>query len=223
MPMFLKKPPVDTCLEPPGWYGKLPTLGDFASRRLAVGFIEPWDDWLTHGIAAWRAEAPDGWLDEYLCGPTWQFILMPGVVPGAPGRSAWAGVLMPSIDRVGRHFPLTVAQPLDLPSDDRDTETLLRWLRSLEDLAVDALHDDWSVEQLESALNALGRWQANPLSHLAAPPPGADLDLSAHAPGSSLWMVAGSDGRTRLFTAPGLPAGPAFRKLLAGRPDAAAA
>ena len=223
MAMYLQKSIVETSLELPGWYGKLPTLGDFASRRLAVGFIETWDDWLAHGMAAWRAGAPGEWLDEYLAGPTWKFVLMPGVLPGPPGATAWAGVLMPSIDRVGRHFPFTVAQPLPtLPDDGHDTETLLRWLHGLEDLAVDALHDDWSVEQLEAALKAIGRWSAGPASHDNADAPGAGIDLSTQARGRSLWLVAGADGRTELFAEAGLPAGPAFRRLLAGRPQARA-
>ena len=27
-----------------GWYGKLPTLGDFASRRLDNDFVDIWDN-----------------------------------------------------------------------------------------------------------------------------------------------------------------------------------
>ena len=65
-----------------GWYGKLPSLGDFASRRLAPAFVEPWDDWLARGLAAWREQAPDGWLEGYLASPSWRFVLMPGVLAG---------------------------------------------------------------------------------------------------------------------------------------------
>ena len=38
----------------PGWYGKLPSLGDFASRRLGADFIPPWDAWLQEVIHATR-------------------------------------------------------------------------------------------------------------------------------------------------------------------------
>ena len=27
----------------PGWYGKIPSLGDFASRRLPQSFVAAWD------------------------------------------------------------------------------------------------------------------------------------------------------------------------------------
>ena len=42
----------------PGWHGKLPTLGDFASRRLEAPFIEAWDGWLAAGMLALARGAP---------------------------------------------------------------------------------------------------------------------------------------------------------------------
>ena len=207
----------ETGLDAVGWYGKLPALGDFASRRLAGEFIDAWDDWLARGIAAWREAAPDGWLDEYLAGPSWRFVLMPGVLPGRCGRMAWVGVLMPSVDRVGRYFPLTLAQPVSpLPADGATTEVLLRWLQRLDDAAVDALQDDWNIDQLDAALARCGRWPPAELPDDAAT---AGIDLQAHADGATLWLGPDADGRTRLHTARGLPGGKAFRALLAGAPD----
>ena len=46
----------------PGWYGKLPSLGDFASRRLEADFIEPWDLWLGEAMQAQRDSMGDAWL-----------------------------------------------------------------------------------------------------------------------------------------------------------------
>jgi type VI secretion system protein ImpM len=145
----------------PGWYGKLPTLGDFASRRLDGEFIEPWDRWLGEGLAAQREQLGAGWLDAYLGSPVWRFLLMPGVLPGPGSAGVLAGVLMPSVDKVGRYFPLTLVTRLaGLPRTAVAIESLLGWLHRLEDVAVDALQDDWSIEQLDAALEAL-------------PPPGA--------------------------------------------------
>ena len=146
-----------------GWYGKLPSLGDFASRRLPPAFVEPWDDWLARGLAAWREQSPDGWLDGYLASPSWRFVLMPGVLAGAApaGATAWAGVLMPSVDRVGRYFPLTLVRALPaLPADAAQADDLLVWLQRLDDVALDALHDDWPVERLDTELAQLGGWTA---------------------------------------------------------------
>ena len=91
-----------------GWYGKLPCLGDFASRRLDAEFITPWDAWLQRCIATSRQQLGEQWLDIYLTSPMWRFILAPGIC----GERACAGVLLPSVDKVGRYFPLTFALPL---------------------------------------------------------------------------------------------------------------
>lgn len=141
---------------PLGWHGKLPSLGDFASRRLGSDFIEPWDGWLAAGLLALREARPDAWLADYLASPSWCFLLMPGVLPGAAGRQAWAGVLMPSVDKVGRYFPLTLAKALGQgPASTQQMQALWFWLSRVDELARDALHDDWSVERLEQELAAM--------------------------------------------------------------------
>jgi type VI secretion system protein ImpM len=89
-----------------GWYGKLPGLGDFAMRRLPPGFVEQWDQWLQRGLHDMhhaRRSSDDGAL-----APVRRFWLGAGVVD----TLAWGGLLMPSTDRAGRRFPLTVAQPM---------------------------------------------------------------------------------------------------------------
>lgn len=221
-----------------GWYGKLPSLGDFASRRLAPAFIEAWDDWLASGLADWREREPATWLDQYLAGPSWRFVLMPDVLPGE--RRVWAGVLMPSVDKVGRYFPLTLAQPLpDLPCAVTQDRALLDWLQRLDDLAVDSLHDDWSVEQLESALQRLGPWQQEPVpphEMTTRPVPGqldpstlefrTDADvltllggvarehLLSELQGRAMWLRSDDQGRPVLRITAGLPRAVEFSALL---------
>src|ERR1051326_5604040 len=94
-----------------GFYGKLPSQGDFLTRRLPREFVAPWDAWLQQGIAASRALLESDWEESYRSAPVWRFLLAPGVC----GDAAWAGLLQPSMDRVGRYFPLTIAAKL--PSD----------------------------------------------------------------------------------------------------------
>jgi len=91
----------------PGFYGKLPSRGDFVTRRVAADFVRVWDDWLQSGIAASRAALGDTWLEIYLTSPIWRFALAPGIC-GADGH---VGVVIPSVDRVGRYFPLAAAAP----------------------------------------------------------------------------------------------------------------
>ena len=83
----------------PGWYGKLPGLGDFAARRLDKAMVGVWDGWLQDGLQALRQQP--GWLDAYLQSPVWCFALGAGVL----GPQRWLGVMMPSVDAVGRYFP----------------------------------------------------------------------------------------------------------------------
>ena len=134
-----------------GWHGKLPTLGDFATRRLDASFVEPWDAWLSEGIATLRTQ--EKWLDAYLASPSWRFLLMPGVI----GETAWVGVLMPSVDRVGRYYPLTLAHPLAaLPRRADDVDTVWTWLLRIDEAAVDALQEDWDIDALEAELRRIG-------------------------------------------------------------------
>lgn len=94
----------------PGFYGKFPELGDFVNRRLPRAFLDSWDEWLQGAIATSREQLGEAWLDRYLNAPIWSFILSGGLC----GEMPWAGVFMPSVDRVGRYFPLTIAASLPL-------------------------------------------------------------------------------------------------------------
>ena len=211
-------------LDSVGWFGKLPSLGDFASRRLSSHFIEHWDAWLSSGLAAWQASAPDHWLDHYLGGPSWRFVAMASTLPGPCASTAWAGVLVPSVDRVGRYFPLTLAQPLaQLPLDTAQANALLGWLHRLDDLAVDALHDDWNIDQLEAALAREGAappQTADADSTLACALPGlANPTLHTRLQGYVLWITANAEpGPPRLRLDRGLPTGEDFNTLICGAP-----
>lgn len=152
-----------------GWYGKMPCLGDFASRRLPSEFIAAWDPWLQRSIAASRQQLGESWLDLFLRSPMWRFALAPGVC----GEQAWAGLLLPSVDKVGRYFPLTLALPLEASHADMTTIlTAQAWYAELEKIGLSALDVQFSPEQLEAAL------AENPFpSNGSAPVPTAVRDM----------------------------------------------
>lgn len=134
-----------------GWYGKIPNLGDFASRRLPSRFIVPWDDWLQRALAGSRAVLGDNWLNLYLTSPLWRFLLTPGVC----GNAGWAGVLMPSVDRVGRYFPLSIAVELPLlPARESQFAALSAWFDGMERAALASLDLQHTAEDLDRALEA---------------------------------------------------------------------
>jgi type VI secretion system protein ImpM len=170
----------------------LPSLGDFATRRLDADFVAAWDAWLSQGLAALRLEPT--WLDDYLASPSWRFLLMPGVLPGALAATAWAGVLMPSVDRVGRYYPLTLATPLAaLPADAAGVEALWLWLLKLDEAAADALHEDWTIDTLEAELARIGLAEpAAPAARMVLPDatqPAQPLPLQGHRHAGSLLMA----------------------------------
>jgi type VI secretion system protein ImpM len=149
----------------PGWYGKLPSLGDFASRRLPAEFIRTWDEWLQEVLRATRARLGEGWLDRYLTMPIWRFMLLPGLVE----KSGWTGVLMPSVDRVGRQFPLTLA--VALSSDAGAAHAVFEsadWFADLEDAALGVLDPTRAPDDLEMAL----------ANRAFTPPPAEEFDGS---------------------------------------------
>jgi type VI secretion system protein ImpM len=121
---------------PTGLFGKVPDLGDFVTRRLPAEFVTPWDRWLEEGIAESRARLGAIWEERYQNAPAWRFILSPGTC----GDGAWGGILQPSVDRVGRYFPLTLAA--GLPPDIDVLETLIAangWYDRLEHVAAASL------------------------------------------------------------------------------------
>ena len=134
----------------PGWYGKLPGVGDFISRRLPEEFVRPWDAWLQDVVVTTRTSLGPGWIGRYLTMPIWRFVLVSGLV----AQTGWAGVLMPSVDRVGRRFPLTIA--VALPSDAAMAHAVFEsgdWYGDLEDAALGMLDPSRGADELERALS----------------------------------------------------------------------
>ena len=90
------------------WFGKLPSAGDFVSRRMDYAVQQFWDKWCAAGVEALKAGSSVTGLDVWGATPKWAFVLpvQPDVGTGQ------LGVLAPSCDRVGRIFPFVVAVPL---------------------------------------------------------------------------------------------------------------
>lgn len=132
-----------------GLYGKLPCAGDFVTRSLPTAFVAPWDDWLQRSLVASRAKLGSRWTDLYLESPLWRFAMQSQVC----GTQAWAGVLMPSVDRAGRYFPLTLAAPIAPGASTLLTVTAAEhWFAELERLALWALEPEATLDAVEAHL-----------------------------------------------------------------------
>lgn len=135
-----------------GIYGKLPAYGDFIIRNLKPAFVNQWDEWLQRYIAVSREQIGEGWLDVYLTSPIWRFVMSPGVIDS----NVYAGVMMPSVDRVGRYFPISVintfssqVNPIDIVAQEQ------QWFQNMEDLCLSALNGEIDADELVDKIAAL--------------------------------------------------------------------
>ena len=125
-----------------GFSGKIPARGDFVHAGLPRDFIDPWHDWQSVVIAGSRKLMGDDWLNAFLEAPVWRFVLPPGWC-GARGA---VGLILPSVDKVGRYFPLSFAA---LPATGTPRpEDWAGWLDAVEDLGRLALDEDALPERL---------------------------------------------------------------------------
>jgi len=133
-----------------GFFGKLPAHGDFIYRDLPSHFIEVWDEWLQLFISSTQEQLGQDWLDIYLTSPIWRFALSEGVVDESP----WMGIVLPSVDRVGRYFPFSIVTRLPPDSNPvMDISQQADWLDNAEQVALKALHGEFDLEEITEAVN----------------------------------------------------------------------
>jgi type VI secretion system protein ImpM len=131
-----------------GFDGKLPSRGDFIGRGLPKSFLTPWQAWIDASLTASRRLLGETWLPAWMEAPIWRFALP----ANACGPDAVLGLTLPSVDRAGRHYPLTVAVVFEgVPFAPVDTG----WLDAVEALALDALALDHPPEALMDSLSAV--------------------------------------------------------------------
>ncbi len=137
----------------PGFFGKLPARGDFVGRRLDQAFRTEFDGWLQRAIATSKRQLGTAWLPAYLNTPIWRFVLGPGLCGAAPTL----GVLMPSVDRVGRYFPLVIAAQLPgCLSPGTMFHSARTWFDAAEQLILRSLDDDFDFDSFDADVVAMG-------------------------------------------------------------------
>lgn len=134
-----------------GLYGKLPAKRDFVAVAAPREFLRIWEPWLQGGISASRAQLGNDWQAAFLRAPIWRFWIgahLCGVTV--------AGAFMPSVDGIGRYFPLTVfacaEEGTAIPPPSFDTQE--RWFHSLEGLLLSALEEETQFEAVAAGLEA---------------------------------------------------------------------
>jgi type VI secretion system protein ImpM len=149
-----------------GYFGKLPARGDFVRGGLPEDFVTAWDIWCREMMSASRAALGDDWETAWMEGPIWRFLLP----AGACGGQAVLGVWLPSIDKVGRHFPLTLCA---LADSSIDLENGGAWVDAAEAAGLAGVVEDAPHESLlpilqlpvaDATLQAAGWWtEGSPL------------------------------------------------------------
>ena len=224
-----------------GFHGKVPRKGDFVTHRLSTAFVDPFDHWLQASLDASRRSLGPRWLDTYLVAPVWHFVLSDGVC----GNDAVIGLWMPSVDRVGRYYPLVVAAPMaDCIFPAAVVATARAWSVRLEGLALALLEDRYDLRSFDESLQTLGpppyrtgdQQAKDGISTLAETEHGGLVamlgptgdpthgygDLLHHVCqaeqlGYSLWWTGGSDAVSpALLACVGLPPPDAFAAYLDG-------
>jgi len=174
-----------------GFYGKLPARGDFVRNGLPRDFTDPWDAWLSRVITGSRGRMGEGWLPAFLESPVWRFVLAQGLC----GERTAVGLMLPSVDRAGRYFPLTFAALLGRDAAATDPA----WLDRCEAAGRAALEQDAAPDQIAGMLGAAG-----------------------DATGSDSWSVwgEGEGSGQSLWWTDGAPRVAATRFAISGMPNA---
>jgi|GEM_PF-2056658 len=143
-----------------GLFGKIPKRGDFISSALPRSFQDRVENWVRGGFVTAK-QNPD-WHAAYLSSPIWQFAAARGFFD----NNAWCGVIMPSVDSVGRNFPMIIAMQTDAVRQDI--------LQIAQSLAQDALVDTVDVQAWENEVVGLGALDVSDgPTRFCSPPAGA--------------------------------------------------
>jgi type VI secretion system protein ImpM len=229
-----------------GLFGKLPARGDFISRAIAQDLLRPLEDWLLPLVQATRELLGAGWEAAWRQAPPWRFWIGPDILRGDWTRSLRAheqagtvtGVLLPSVDRQGRLFPLVLVlgdeharlmPPPVLAAPDRGFYAAC-------DALLLAARAGRALEAVEADLAALNAprlpegaaQMAGLLARRALWGQGGDADggdgsvwsgirASDHhlaATGRSYWWCEGAGGTTSVISLAGLPDADTFAFML---------
>lgn len=125
-----------------GFYGKIPATGDFVGRGLSSDFVRPWDRWVASHLPP--LQSFDLWADDVAL----RFLL------GSQANGPMAGIVMPSSDRAGRRFPLTVAAPVSTALDGLAVSAA-EWFNDVEFVADAARHGDVGADEFARELAGL--------------------------------------------------------------------
>ena len=219
-----------------GLFGKLPAKRDFVAIYAPRPWLDAWEPWMQAGISASQQAMRDGWRDAFLTTPIWRFWLGAEIC----GMTVM-GAFMPSLDGVGRYYPLTVFACGDasgsIPPPELDAQD--EWFASCEEFLLSTLHNDVSFETVTTSLDRLvpPKPAASALADdmtkiadgcvgtLAVGRPFTELfgtlravnDVSVYAAATFWWTLGGDTYAPFALSCRGMPSPFLFAHMLTGR------
>lgn len=122
-------------------FGKLPAHGDFVARGFAAEERDALDDWLAASLAEAREGLGDRFETMFDMAPPWRF--------ARHDTGGWtAGAVAPSVDGVGRRYPILAQRPV---AEDGDISAMAA---HCEAAIYDALDQGWDADALQQAITA---------------------------------------------------------------------
>ena len=218
-------------------FGKVVSKRDFVATHAPRRFLDAWEPWIEGSMSASRQSLGNDWKAAFLRAPIWRFWL------GETFCSTTVlGAFMPSLDQVGRYFPLTVFACADegkaIPPPEFNQQA--DWFAAAENFLLSTLDYGITYETIVADLDRL----AAPLAEKPAAdspdlimfaegmvaPVGAEqsfcdvfslMRVTNHAKAygsSSFWWTIGGDGfRPLALSARNLPDPFLFTEMLTGR------
>lgn len=186
-----------------GFFGKIPSHGDFISDGLERELISIFDDWMRSGLHACAEMFSGRWPAIFSSSPPIRFIVERGIW----GNCAYVGVLVPSADRVGRKYPLAIIAQLN--GFRKHPRTLYlddTWFMAAEALAETSMTGDFDMSRFNAAVKKL-----------RLPKPRADDDepdmMRDRMPTSLWWHIDPQSRRARGHKFDGKPKASDFMRL----------
>lgn len=132
-----------------GYMGKVPGRGDFLTHDVHPHIRDLFFEWCQASLAVSRDQLGNDWLDAYLTAPIWHFC----AAPGGLAETGVIGTMIPSVDRVGRHFPFMVVS--DYQGVALDAWRQPDWASAVEDCILAVLDDDWAEDSWRQRLTGI--------------------------------------------------------------------
>jgi type VI secretion system protein ImpM len=220
-----------------GLFGKLPAKRDFIALFVPRALLDVWEPWMQAAMSGSREMLKERWQQIFLTAPIWRFWLGAEICGTTVG-----GAFMPSLDGVGRYYPLTLFAPADagsaIPPPDLDAQD--DWFAAGEEFLLSALGRDVPYDATTAALDRLAAPSAKisselpeglePLGHgtvaaVAAARPFREVCSalragnfgSTYAAASFWWTLGGGDYQPFALCCRGMPDPFLFTTMLTGR------